>query len=163
MLSRLFCTFLCRCFARLQRETSRNFLATRFMEEMLYAWVPVHFLFPLPHIFTLVAASISPFLTAAMTFSCVSSSLYTKVTFFLFFLFDNRLDESEQEARERKMNIFFFSPPPSPYASALTRAFGGLLRENRKSVNRLVSSNEIGLPFFFFYSFSHYHFLCYPR
>ena len=29
-----FCTFLCRCFARLQRETSRNFLVTRFMEEM---------------------------------------------------------------------------------------------------------------------------------
>ena len=24
-----FCTFLCRCFARLQRETSRNFLVTR--------------------------------------------------------------------------------------------------------------------------------------
>ena len=29
-----FCTFLCPCFARLQRETSRNFLVTRFMEEM---------------------------------------------------------------------------------------------------------------------------------
>ena len=43
--SRLFCTFLCRCFARLQRETSRNFLVTRFMEEMLYARVPDHFLF----------------------------------------------------------------------------------------------------------------------
>ena len=34
--STLFCTFLCRCFARLQRETSRNFLVTRFMEEMSY-------------------------------------------------------------------------------------------------------------------------------
>ena len=32
----LFCTFLCRCFARLQRETSRNFLVTRFVEEMSY-------------------------------------------------------------------------------------------------------------------------------
>ena len=30
-----FCTFLCRCFARRQRETSRNFLVTLFMEEML--------------------------------------------------------------------------------------------------------------------------------
>ena len=29
-----FCTFLCRCIARLQRETSRNFLVTRFMEEI---------------------------------------------------------------------------------------------------------------------------------
>ena len=28
-----FCTFLCLCFARLQRETSRNLLVTRFMEE----------------------------------------------------------------------------------------------------------------------------------
>ena len=34
--STLFCTFLCRCFARQQRETSRNFRVTRFMEEMLY-------------------------------------------------------------------------------------------------------------------------------
>ena len=32
------CTFLCRCFARLQRETSRNFLVTRFMEEMRYVF-----------------------------------------------------------------------------------------------------------------------------
>ena len=32
-----FCTFLCRCFARLQRETSRNFLdVTRCLEEMSY-------------------------------------------------------------------------------------------------------------------------------
>ena len=29
-----FFTFLCRCFARLLRETSRNFLVTRFMEGM---------------------------------------------------------------------------------------------------------------------------------
>ena len=40
-----FCTFICLCFARLQRETSRNFLVTRFMEEMSYV--------PLPLIFTL--------------------------------------------------------------------------------------------------------------
>ena len=32
-----FCKFLCRCFARLQRETARNFLVTRFMEKMSYA------------------------------------------------------------------------------------------------------------------------------
>ena len=46
-----FCTFLCHCFARLQRETSRNFLVTRFMEEVSYV-----FSFPffsLPLIFTL--------------------------------------------------------------------------------------------------------------
>ena len=46
------CTFLCRCFARLQRETSRNFLFTRFMEKMSYVFSLVHF-FSLPLIFTL--------------------------------------------------------------------------------------------------------------
>ena len=39
MCSRLFCTFLCRCFALLQRETSRNFLVKHFMEEMLYVYL----------------------------------------------------------------------------------------------------------------------------
>ena len=31
-----YCTFLCRCFARLQHETSKDFFATRFLEEMSY-------------------------------------------------------------------------------------------------------------------------------
>ena len=42
-----FCTFLCRCFARLQRETSRNFLVVRFMEEMSYVFSFTFFLLPL--------------------------------------------------------------------------------------------------------------------
>ena len=68
--STLFCTFLRRCFARLQRETSRNFLVTRFMEEKSYVFL---FTFlSLPLIFTLVAACISHFLTAAIKFSCFS-------------------------------------------------------------------------------------------
>ena len=46
-----FCSFLCRCFARLQLETSRNFLVTRFMEEMSYLFLFT--LFSLPLIFTL--------------------------------------------------------------------------------------------------------------
>ena len=33
-----FGTFLCLCFERLQRETSRNFLVTRFLEKMLYVF-----------------------------------------------------------------------------------------------------------------------------
>ena len=37
--SHFLCTFLCRCFTRLQRETSRNFLVTRFMEEMSYVFL----------------------------------------------------------------------------------------------------------------------------
>ena len=61
--STLFCTFLCYCFARLQHETSKNFLVTRFME-MSYVFL-FTFFFPLSLIFTLVAASISHFLTAA--------------------------------------------------------------------------------------------------
>ena len=46
-----FCTFICLCFARLQRETSRNFLVTRFMEEMSYVFSFTFFSLPL--IFTL--------------------------------------------------------------------------------------------------------------
>ena len=53
-----FCTLLCRCFARLLRETSRNFLVTRFMEGM--SDVFLFTLFSLSLIFTLVTASIPP-------------------------------------------------------------------------------------------------------
>ena len=53
-----FCTFLYRCFARLLRETARNFLVTRFMEGM--SDVFFFTLFSLSLIFTLVAASIPP-------------------------------------------------------------------------------------------------------
>ena len=44
----IFCTFRCPCFARLQRKTSRNFLVTRFMEEMYVVPAVVHF-FSLAH------------------------------------------------------------------------------------------------------------------
>ena len=65
-----FGTFLCRCFARLQQETSRNFLVTCFMEEMSYVFpfTAAHF-----HL-ALVAAPISHFVTAATKFSCCSSN-----------------------------------------------------------------------------------------
>ena len=60
-----FCTFLCRFFARPQLETSKNFLVTRFIEEMSYL-----LLFTFFHllIFTLVAARICDFLIAAKIF-----------------------------------------------------------------------------------------------
>ena len=45
--SLFFSTFLCRCFARLHRETSRNFLVSRFMEEMSYVFSLPNFLLPL--------------------------------------------------------------------------------------------------------------------
>ena len=51
MCGTLFRTFLCRRFARLQREISRNFLVTRFMEEMSYVFSFTFFSLPL--IFTL--------------------------------------------------------------------------------------------------------------
>ena len=38
-----FCPFLCRCLARLQRKTSRNFLVTRFMEETSYVFLLTFF------------------------------------------------------------------------------------------------------------------------
>ena len=79
--STLFCKFLCRCFAQRQRETPKNFPVTRFMAEMLYVVLFTFFLLPL--IFTLVAASISHFLTATIKFSCYSS---TKLVFFAFFI-----------------------------------------------------------------------------
>ena len=50
--STIFCTFLCRCFARLQRETSRNFSdVTHCLKEM--SFVCSFTFFPLPLIFTL--------------------------------------------------------------------------------------------------------------
>ena len=70
-----FVHFFCHCFARPQRETSRNFLVTRFMEEMSYVFL-FTFLFSLPLIFTFMAARISHFLTAAancLNCSCCSS------------------------------------------------------------------------------------------
>ena len=69
------CTFLCLCFARLQRETSRNVLVTLLLEEISYV-----FLFTFFHCRSfspciwLVAASISHFVTAATKFSCCSSN-----------------------------------------------------------------------------------------
>ena len=73
----IFCTFLCPCFARLQRKTSRNFLVTRFVDEM--SNVVRQFLF----IFFFQSRSFSPwrplvvsshFLTVATKFSCCSSN-----------------------------------------------------------------------------------------
>ena len=86
--STLFCTFLCPCFARLQRETPRNFLVTRFMEEMQHVFLFTFFSLPL--IFTLVAASISHFLKAATKFSCCSSNKICLLCFLSLALAINR-------------------------------------------------------------------------
>ena len=61
-----FCTFLRRCFARLQRQTPRNFLVTRFIRSCsLFLWLPL--------IFTLVAARLS-FFSPLIKFSWFSSN-----------------------------------------------------------------------------------------
>ena len=92
-----FLSFPCRCFARLQRcfvrikrQTSQ--LHIIFMEELSYvptqyfvSCVYVRFYFSLPLIFTLLAASISHFLTAALNFHVF---LPTK---FVSFVFNNSL------------------------------------------------------------------------
>ena len=65
-----FCTFLCRCVARLQRETSRNFLVTRFVEEMSYVFLQPFFFTAAPW----WPDSFSHFLTAATKISCCSSN-----------------------------------------------------------------------------------------
>ena len=76
------CTFLCRCFARLQRKTSRNFLVTRFLEEMSYVF-SLTFFFTAAHFhLALVAASNSHFVTAATKFSCCSSNKKMPPLFF---------------------------------------------------------------------------------
>ena len=69
----LICTFLCHCFAQLQRETSRNFLVTYFMKEISYVIFNTHFFFHC-HSFSPLATSISHFLNAASNFSCCPNS-----------------------------------------------------------------------------------------
>ena len=75
-----FLSFPCRCFARLQRcfvrlKRQTSLLHIIFMEELLYvltqyfvSCVHTRFYFSLPLIFTLLAASISLFLTASLNF-----------------------------------------------------------------------------------------------
>ena len=60
-----FCTFLCRCFTRLQHETSTNFLVKRCMEEMSYVFSFTFFLIAAHFHLALVAASISYIVTTA--------------------------------------------------------------------------------------------------
>ena len=67
-----FWTFLCRCFARLQRETSRNVLVTCLMEEVSYVFLFTFFSLLL--IFTVVAAT---------NFPCCSSNKKCLLCFFI--------------------------------------------------------------------------------
>ena len=77
----LFISLHCRCFARLQSETSRNFLVTRLWTNCRTCSCSL--IFSLPLIFTLVAASISRFLTTATKFSRCSSNKKCLLCFFI--------------------------------------------------------------------------------
>ena len=78
-----FCKFLFRCFARLQRETSRNFLVARFMEEMSYVF-SFTFFFTAAHFhLALGAASISHFVNAAKNFQVVPETKKMSILFFI--------------------------------------------------------------------------------
>ena len=68
-----FCTFLCRCFARLHRETSTNFLVTRFLRKCRTCSRSLFFTAAHFHL-ALVAAGISHFVTTPTKFSCCSSN-----------------------------------------------------------------------------------------
>ena len=82
--STLFCTFHCRCFARLY--TTWNFqklLSYTFFGGNVVR-VLVHFFFTAAHFhLALVAASISHFVTAATKFSCCSSNKKMSPLFFI--------------------------------------------------------------------------------
>ena len=68
-----FGTFLCGCFVRLHRETSRNFLVTRFLRKCRTCSRSLFFTAAHFHL-ALVAAAISHFVSAATKFSCCSSN-----------------------------------------------------------------------------------------
>ena len=81
----IFSTFLCRCLARLQRKTSRNFLQcsyTFYGGNVECSPCSCSLFFSLPLIFTLVADSISHFLTGATKFSRCSYNKKMSPCFF---------------------------------------------------------------------------------
>ena len=85
----LFCTFVCRFFARLQGETSRNFL--------------VQYTFYGENVRPQVAASISHFVTAATKFSCCSSNKKMSPLFFI----------SRSKSMSPSFSLSFAGLPPS--------------------------------------------------
>ena len=107
-----FCTFLCHCFARRQRETSRNFPVTRSCS-----------LFLPPICFTLlVTASISHFLTAAIKFSCYTSNKIGLLCLSLALAFSLSSTPMQTLKLSRKKEsasllLFFISKSPGGYAT----------------------------------------------
>ena len=90
-----FCTFICLCFARLQRETSRNFLVTRFMEEMSYVLSFTFF-----H-----CGSFSPCIVGRLHFSFC----HRRYKIFLSFFQQKKMPPLFFFLRPRSLSPFFFS------------------------------------------------------
>ena len=95
-----FCTFICLCFAPLQRETSGNFLVTRFMEEMSYV-----FSFTFFH-----CRSFSPCICGRLHF------LFCHRCYKIFLLF----------FQQKNASFVFFSPPQISVALFFSLSFACL-------------------------------------
>ena len=120
-----FLSFPCRCFAQLQlcfvrlkRQTS--LLHIIFMEELSYlltqyfvSCVHVRFYFSLPLIFTLLAASISHFLTAALNFHVFLPTKFVSITrsssFFVIHVSVNIKNNAEKDTTLLLFFLSFFS------------------------------------------------------
>ena len=96
----LFCTFFCRCFARLQRETSRNFLVTSFID-----WNVVRFLV---HFFSLL-----------LTFTLHWWPL-------AFLILSPTLQNCHVVLPTKKMSPFFFISRSRSLSPFISLSFGGL-------------------------------------
>ena len=101
----LICTFLCHCFAQLQRETSRNFLVTYFMKEISYVilhtffftathfhlWPLAFLIFSMPlQIFHVVLQQrMSPlfFISLQLSFTLFPIELHWTIKAYMYFLF----------------------------------------------------------------------------
>ena len=83
MCSTLFCTFLCRCFARLQREISRHLLVTRFMDRRKCRKCSCSLFFLLPLIFSLHWWPLGFPLRRYKIFLCCSSNQKCFLCFFI--------------------------------------------------------------------------------
>ena len=127
------CTFLCRCFARLQLETSRNFLVASFFGSIFFTAAHFHL--------ALVAACISHFFTAVTKFSCCSSN--KKMSFFFF---------SRSKSLSPFFSLSFAGLPPTfsfslCFSCSIFQIFG---RDNKSKLNTLENTDTETISAFHF-------------
>ena len=98
--STLFCTFLSRCFERLQHESSRNFLVTLFLEEMLYVF--------------------------SFTFVFTAAHFYLALWPLAFLMLSPPLQNYHVLLPQKKMSPFFFISRSRSLSLFLSLSFAGL-------------------------------------